>query len=150
MISAPTLFVTISYLALLFYYEREQVSRRLRRVSQMLQTAELDTGVPYFTCLGNYLPIENPTTLLIAKRCAVFRPIVSEEEEEEKEEQSSLDKRSESDQSEQSEQSEQSSEEEAASDISNMSNISKDSQVIPLPDIDLDQYVPIFQIKKEN
>lgn len=160
------LFIVVGYYALTLFNESEQRGARLRRVSHMLQKAELDTGVPYFTSLGNYLDVENPTMFLIAKRRTVFQPIVEEDEEgheeqeeqeqeedeegheeqeQEEQEQSPLDKTSESDQQEQQEQTSDEGEE-----VSDSSRISESSQVVPPPVMDLDQYVPLFQIHKKD
>jgi hypothetical protein len=140
------LFIALSYLALYHFNESEAVSARLLRVSQMLQKAELDTGIPYFTSLGNYLDIENPTKLLISKKRAVFQPIVEDEEEEEEEqeqrEQSVLDTSSETEHSELP--SDEGECEGAVSDVS------QDSQVVPSSTVELDEYVPLFQPTRED
>ena len=131
--------VVLGYFALLYFHESDQLGSRLRRVSQMLQKAELDTGVPYFTSLGNYLDVENPTMFLIAKRRAVYPPSPTtdqqEEEEQEEQEEQAQEEHSESDRP-----SEEGGDEEAASDT---------SQILPSPPHEI-EYTPVFQPTKED
>ena len=134
------LVAVLGYFALLYFHESDQLGSRLRRVSQMLQKAELDTGVPYFTSLGNYLDVENPTMFLIAKRRAVYPPSPTtdqqeEEEQEEQEEQEAQEEHSESDHP-----SEEGGDEEAASDT---------SQILPSPPHEI-EYTTVFQPTKED
>jgi len=145
------LFLIVGYYALTLFNETELLGARLRRVSQMLQKAELDTGVPYFTSLGKYIDVENPTMFLIAKRRAVFQPVEEEEEEQEQEEQEQEEQEQEE---EQGAALDRSSESEPLSDEGDgegaVSETSNTSQVVPPPAPELDLYVPLFSINKEE
>ena len=47
--------------------------RRLANVSKMLQHAEYTTGVPFFTSLGNHLPVEKAEMYLLAIKTQILR-----------------------------------------------------------------------------
>jgi hypothetical protein len=47
--------------------------RRLSAVSKMLQHAEYTTGVPFFTSLGNHLPVEKAEMYLLAIKTQILK-----------------------------------------------------------------------------
>ena len=51
----------------------EILERRLANVSKMLQHAEYTTGVPFFTSLGNHLPVEKAEMYLLAIKTQILR-----------------------------------------------------------------------------
>ena len=66
-------FAGLVYGIVILLEKLEIYERRLANVSKMLQHAEYTTGVPFFTSLGNYLPVEKAEMYLLAIKTQVLK-----------------------------------------------------------------------------
>ena len=66
-------FFGLVYTIIVLLEKLEIHERRLANVSRMLQHAEYTTGVPFFTSLGNHLPVEKAEVYLLGIKTQVLK-----------------------------------------------------------------------------
>jgi hypothetical protein len=66
-------FAGLFYALFVLLEKAEILERRLATVSKMLQHAEYTTGVPFFTSLGNHLPVEKADIYLLAIKTQILK-----------------------------------------------------------------------------